>query len=106
MKVAGGYEQTNVDFFQVVGLKGKTQVIIKEVCLSVKEETEFSGMSCDRKYDTTQTAPVKNTCFIKDNEKGAVKKVLGTKERPYIKISSFANAYPYHGQKLYQSWYY
>ena len=101
-----GYEQTNVDFFRVKELKGKTQVVLQEVYLKVKEESAYSGMSADRKYDGQEYSIVENSCFVEDNEKGMIKKVLGTKENPYINMASYANAYLYHGEKLYESWYY
>lgn len=106
-EMSWGYEQTNVDFFQVVALKGKTQVIIKEVVLKEKEEEYMPhGMARDASFDITQAVPVKHSIFVKDNEKGMIKKVLGTKERPYLNMASYANAYKYKGEKLYESWYY
>lgn len=101
-----GYEQTNVDFFRVKELRGKTQVVLQEVYLEMTEETGISGMSADRKYNIKNYSLVKRPTFIQDNEKGTIKKVLGTKERPYLNMSSYANAYKYDGQKLYESWYY
>ena len=101
-----GYEQTNVDFFQVVALKGKTQVIIKQVKLREKEVDNVGAMSRDVSYYTDNVEIMKNSLFIKDNSKGAIKKVCGTKECPYLNISSYANAYLYNGKKLYESWYY
>lgn len=102
-----GYEQTNVDFFQVVALKGKTQVVIKEVHLtSKKEEYAVSGMSRDVAYNTTDTKIIENSVFVKDQDKGMIKKVCGNKENPYLNMTSYANAYKYEGQKLYESWYY
>lgn len=101
-----GYEQTNVDFFRVKALRGKTQVILQEVNLGIAEEKGISGMSCDRKYSLKNYSLVKNSCFVKNNEKGIIKKVQGTKERPYIDMTSYANAYKYDGQELYESWYY
>lgn len=101
-----GYEQTNVDFFRVKALRGKTQVILQEVSLAIVEEDEISGMSSDRKYCGQNYSIVKNSCFVKDNEKGMLKKVLGNKEKPYLNMTSYANAYKYNGQKLYESWYY
>ena len=102
-----GYEQTNIDFFQVVALKGKTQVIIKEVALHTVEVENYShGMARDVKFDPTKTAVLENPSFVKDNEKGMIKKVCGTKERPYLNMTSYANAYKYNGEKLYESWYY
>ena len=101
-----GYEQTNVDFFRVKELKGKTQVVLQEVYLKITEEDVCSGMSADRKYDKQNYSLVKNSCFVKDNDNGMIKKVLGTKENPYLNMTSYANAYLYHGEKLYESWYY
>lgn len=102
-----GYEQTNLDFFQVVALKGKTQVIIKEVVLHVIAEEDYShGMAREVKFDKTKAVPTTRSSFVKDNEQGMIKKVLGTKEEPYINMTSYANAYKYDGQELYESWYY
>ena len=101
-----GYEQTNVDFFRVKALKGTTQVVLQEVCLHMKEENAVSGMSADRTYDPKIAVPVESSHFVKDNEKGMIKKILGTKDYIYINMTSFANAYLYHGEKLYESWYY
>ncbi len=101
-----GYEQTNVDFFRVKELRGKTQIVIQEVNLAIIEEDGISGMSADRKYCGQNYSLVKHSCFVEDNEKGMVKKVLGNKENPYLNMTSYANAYKYDGQKLYESWYY
>lgn len=106
-EMSWGYEQTNIDFFQVVALKGKTQVIIKEVVLrEANEEYMPHGMARDVSFDVKHATPVTKSYFVKDNEKGMVKKVCGTKERPYLNMASYANAYKYNGEKLYESWYY
>ena len=101
-----GYEQTNVDFFRVKALRGKTQVILQQVYLEMTQDKSVSGMSADRKYNSKNYSLVKNSWFVKDNENGIIKKVLGTKEEPYINMTSYANAYKYDGQELYESWYY
>ena len=101
-----GYEQTNVDFFRVKALRGKTQVILQEVYLEMTQDKSVSGMSADRKYNSKNYSLVKNSCFVNDNENGIIKKVLGTKESTYINMTSYANAYKYDGQELYESWYY
>lgn len=101
-----GYEQTNIDFFQVVALKGKTQVVIKEVVLREKTKDYMShGMARDVSFDVNNAVPVEYSTFVKDNEKGMIKKVCGNKENPYLNMTSYANAYKYKGQKLYESWY-
>lgn len=81
-----GYEQSNINYFQVVGLKGTKQVIIREIAYKI---TETTG------YESYKVAPCKdvfleNSQFIKDNEIGAVKQVkqLGN-GRIYINIESF-----------------
>ena len=100
-----GYEQTNINFFEVIALKGKTQVVIQEVNLKLKEESGVSGMSRDVSFNKNETTPVEHSVFIKDNKKGMTKKVSGTKESPYLSME-FSNAHLYKGQKLYESWYY
>ena len=103
-----GYEQTNVDFFQVVALKGKTQVVIKEVILQVKNEEYMShGMARDVEFDINNKDNIKilDKSYLVDNDKGTIKKVKGTKENPYISFD-LGIARKYKGQKLYESWYY
>ena len=39
----GGYEQSNIDYFQVVGLKGTKQVIIREIAYKITETTGFES---------------------------------------------------------------
>lgn len=96
-----GYEQTNVDFFRVEKLRGKKQVILREVYLKIKEEQGISGMSADRIYDVNDFEYAKTSCFIKDNEKGDIKTV---NENKYISFD-MGLARKYNGQKLYESWY-
>lgn len=101
-----GYEQTNVDFFRVKALRGKTQVVLQEVNLEMTQNEYVSGMSADRRYNSKNYSLVEDSCFVRDNEKGMIKAILGTKEKPYINMTSYANAYKYDGQELYESWYY
>lgn len=99
-----GYEQTNSDFFKVIGLKGKTQVVLQEVQLPVKSETAISSMSRKVKYDIKGAKPVEQSVFVKDNEKGMIKKIKGDKDRPYISMD-YSNAYIYKGDEVFESWY-
>ena len=103
-----GYEQTNVDFFRVEALKGKTQVVLKEVKLKMIEDKATSWASADRVYDKSKFTYVEKTTFVKDNNVGMTKKVCGTKENPYINMTSYANAYLCKQDKIktYESWYY
>lgn len=106
-EMSWGYEQTNVDFFRVKELRGKTQVVLQEVRLKLVEETGISGMSADRKYDINNYKICDNSVHIKDNEKGAIKTVKQLKNgHIYINMCSYANAYIYKGETVYESWYY
>lgn len=105
-EMSWGYEQTNVNFFRVKELKGKTQVVIQEVVLAEKEVEDVSGMARYVKYDINDYGIVEKSYEIQDNEKGAIKKVLGTKENPYLHMTSYANANKYYGERVYESWYY
>lgn len=81
-----GYEQSNIDYFQVVGLKGTKQVIIKEIAYEVTETTgldSYKVRACKDKF-------LKDSQFIKDNTVGATKQVKGLKNGTiYINIESF-----------------
>lgn len=98
-----GYEQTNINYFQVVGLKGTKQVIIREIAYKI---TETTG------YESYKVAPCKDgflssSQFIKDNEIGAVKQVkqLGN-GRIYINIESFGWCSLWDGQDDVMTCYY
>lgn len=106
-----GYEQTNVDAFQVVALVGSSSVRVKEVVLPVRK-TENDGY-CSMSEDLILykpdhfLKPVNRPTFIKDNEKGDLKRIQENGTEPFIKIDSFANAYKLKdGEKYYHSWYY
>lgn len=107
-EMSWGYEQTNVDFFRVEKLKGKTQVILRAVKLKMIEDNATSWASADRVYDKNEFAYEENNVHIKDNNVGIIKKVCGTKENPYINMTSYANAYLCKEDKIktYESWYY
>jgi hypothetical protein len=102
-----GYEQTNLDFFLVTELVGTQSVRILPVYLNEIEEETFGGMARDVKFDPKNYAINTRSVFINDCEKGDLKRVQVSKwgnNEEYIKIASFANAYKYHGEKLYESW--
>ena len=82
-----GYEQTNINYFQVVDLKGEKSVVIREIA---KEIVNVDG------YESYKVVPRKNEFldkkkgFLKDNEIGATKLVKGLKNGTiYINIESF-----------------
>ena len=72
-----GYDQTNVDFFQVIALVGKESVRVREVNPVMLSEDATSGMSADRTYKLTNDVlpPSNYSVFIDDQEKGDLKRV-------------------------------
>ena len=105
-EMSWGYEQTNVDFFRVEELKGKTQVVIREVYLELESEEGISWCASNRVYNKNKFRYVEKSVHVKDNKIGIVKKVCGTKENPYINMTSFANAHLCKDDKIktYESW--
>lgn len=106
-----GYEQTNVNFFQVIELVGKKSVKLIEVCPEMIGEDAVSGMSANRTYNLTEKImPRKSWSHLKDNENGTLKRVSksGYDGGLYIHIDDVITAYKAeHGAcKTYESWYY
>lgn len=108
-----GYDQTNLNYYQITELVGSEYVIIKPVKPIVVTEEYYTSMSKDitikdPKGKLLEVAP--RDVFIDDPDKGLKKKVLncGTAEKPslFIKLESYAYAYKQTGdQKHYESWY-
>ena len=111
-----GYEQTNVDFFQVVALVGESSVRVREVHPKMIDESAVSSMSADRTYCTDTKGellpPCASSVFIQDQEKGDLKRLKSYaadgKSNPQFYLSSFADAHFCTGSsiKTYESWYY
>ena len=112
-----GYEQTNVNFFQVVALVGETSVRVREVRPMMLEEVPTCAMAANRVYKLTGAMfpAVTRSSFIKDQEKGDLKRIQPgsdadpekAKENCYFKVSSYASAHKCSGDtvKTYESWY-
>ena len=112
-----GYEQTNVDFFQVIALVGECSVRVREVCPTMIDEQGISGMSADRTYKLTHEIlpPARYSSFINDQENGDLKRIKSgyykdpeeAKNNCFFNLSSFANAYKCNGDTVteYESWY-
>lgn len=66
-----GYEQTNINYFQVVALKGTKQVIIREIAYKITETTGYESY----KVTACKDQFLSRSQFVKDNEIGAVKQV-------------------------------
>lgn len=76
-EMSWGYEQTNVDFFQVIALVGESSVRVREVNPPMIDEKGISGMSADRTYKLTNELlpPSPYSVFIEDQEKGDLKRI-------------------------------
>ena len=110
-----GYEQTNVDFFQVIALVGECSVRVREVSPEMIAEDPISGMSADRTYrlDTSKMAqPAPYSVFIKDQEKGDLKRLKSYAadgvSNPSFFLASYADAHHISTDTVtkYESWYY
>lgn len=108
-----GYEQTNVDFFQVVALVGNSSVRVREVYLPRIDEKPVSGMSADRVYKVTrEILPAVSGVFIKDDVNGDIKRLKSYAadgvSNPQFRLSSFCDAYLVTTDTIekYESWYY
>ena len=112
-----GYEQTNVDFFQVIALVGETSVRVREVYPQMIDESPTCSMAADRTYKLTNELlpPASSSVFIKDQEKGDLKRIKPgycqdpeeAKKHCYFYLDSFANAHKCNGESktVYESWY-
>ena len=105
-----GYDQTNNTFYRVKALRGKTQAVIQEVTLAVKDTHGIGFMSADYEYDPDNYKVKKRSVFINDNEKGRIVKIqkerYGDPDNP--REGFYINHYfcsPYKGQRVYESWY-
>ena len=98
-----GYEQTNANYFQVVALKGTKQVIIREIAYEIVQTTGLDSY----KVRPVKNSFLKNSHFIVDNEKGAVKQVKGLPNGTiYINIDSFGFCSLWNGQDNLMTCYY
>ena len=87
-----GYDQTNVNFYQVVGKKGKCTAIIKEIASVMVEGSAHSGMSCN-------VVAVKDS-FLNEEDEGMVKRV----GEYGFRTSSYSSASKWDGSEMYKSW--
>lgn len=108
-----GYDQTNNDFFQVVALVGETSVRVREVNPVCEQVEGVCWAAEDRVFCTNTNGELlpaaPNSFFIKDNDKGDIKRLSRYDETsaPEFKIASYARAYKCSGDtiKVYESWY-
>lgn len=98
-----GYDQTNINVYQVVGITSSGCYIRPILCREVKEKSYTGSIALvpspnhfNSRYDS----------FITDSPKGTYKKTMISSydKKPYIKLSSFAYAHLYKsGQILYET---
>ena len=108
-----GYEQTNVNFFQVVALCGTSSVRVREVYPRMDSERAVSPMSADRTYSITRDMlpPADRSVFIKNQERGDIKRLKSFAadgvSNPQFNLTTYANAYLCTDAQLttYESWY-
>lgn len=108
-----GYDQTNVNFFQVIEIVGASSVRVREVFPTMIEDKAVSWASSDRVYQNTKELlpPAPHSVFIKDQEHGDLKRLKSHAadgvSHPQFYLSSFTDAYLVEGDtiKTYESWY-
>lgn len=95
-----GYEQTNVDYFEVVEKRGQ-YVTVRPIASRTVEDTGWMQR-------TVEAVPGRylNKCALIDDEPSARYKVKGTKNSPRIDLTSFASAYIWDGKPDCESSYY
>ena len=84
-----GYDQTNVDFYQIKEVRGKN-VIIQEIGKTVVE-----GEGSPSERVTADPAHVTGAPMLKRPQ--------GSGKHVYVKVHSSANAYPWDGKPLHQT---
>lgn len=104
-----GYDQTNVDFFQVVELVGALSARVRQVYPPCVSEEATGPMSADYVYSISREIlpPAPHSVFISDQERGDLKRIKDWNGEPFFKLDSFANAYLVKSGecKTYESWY-
>jgi hypothetical protein len=100
-RASWGYDQTNVDYYQVTEKKGQF-VTVREIA-AIRVEGS-GGHMCDR------VTPDKDNFLVGDRFEPKRRKIQGYKNSsgelsPCIKAYSFANAYLWDGGEDYRSWY-
>ena len=75
-----GYDQTNIDFYQVTGVKGK-----------MIEATQIAGQSSYDQPMAGHTKPVPNK-FTGESKRYLVR--FNADDQPYFKVASYAYAWP------------
>lgn len=103
-----GYEQTNLNFFQVVKLCGTKSVRVVEVHLTPIESHYMSGDARFVTFDINSATPLDRSHFIKDQTNGDLFRVKSYDKdafnNPSICISGRYPGSKYYGGQRYESW--
>lgn len=103
-----GWEQTNNSFFRVVALRGKTQALIQEVKLAIKNVANQSFMAEDREYDPSRYEVKTTSVWFDNNDKGHVVKKRQERwdgrDQEVFRLDGHICT-KYNGEQLYESWY-
>lgn len=99
-----GWEQTNLDYFQVVELVGKSSARVNAVCPKIEKIEAVSGMSQNITLEMPEgLLPVDTrSMWIADSERGDLKRVAPDNT---VKFDGHYYARKYDGGRLYESWY-
>lgn len=103
-----GYDQTNEDFFQVVALVGSGSVRVRQVSLPILKEDGVGPMASNYTYALThEILPATGSIWIKDQEKGDLKRLQEYNGSVFFKIGGGHSARLVTGDKItvYESWY-
>lgn len=91
LSTSWGYEQTNVEFFQVIKVKSAKRIVIREVSKMLTQD--------DDAHDCGTVVPSKDS-FIGDE----IEKTVTIGES--VKFESYRRASKWDGRPMYCSWYY
>ena len=85
-----GYEQTNIDFYEIVKVTNKSVF--------------FKSLNVEKTYDDPMhgtVVPISDSSVENKGKRAAIK--FNRENEPVFKVYSFANAYPWNGQPMYFS---
>lgn len=92
-----GYEQTNVEFYQILGVLNKT-LVVREICQKVDGDYYPHGMACN-------VVPVINNFTEKKEFKLRLKMVNWTNEPIICNPTNYYYFHKWDGRPQYNSWY-
>ena len=95
-----GYDQTNTDYFQVIALAGSESVRVREVIPTIVDRDAYAPNATTTVYklERDKMLPFPPTSvFIKDQERGDLKRLRKYGDTVSFTLSSFASAYLCYG---------